>query len=468
MLTRASSPFPRSFKEIIALDDEQRITLATILASGCAAGAYYAKDSNPHAPERFTLQSGYHLYPDEQYAFASELTEQQAEESKALGFGPNHTCTVPVVDRVTGEVKGIYMMKSTDEPGSFELLSQLKDKLGIADFIANYHQDFLAPTSHAQKLGRGSLKHLKEFMAQPTLRLAYYKALDERMMATMDDESRNMQMRHLKGVGMLTEMALDALCPDMDPTNKGIAVELARLHDIGKVQLSSMIFDDGYQAAAQGGAPDSAVNRYGLHRNHNHPVFSTLMLLFHEKDGLGAGLHHQSLLRYSRDDLERQKQKNGLSFSPEEITAIRDERLLPGQVPPLARLLRVCDVAESISGRTDKSMTATVSELYAKSRKMNEIGLPEINPEILVTLLERGVFERYAEARGKPLENPAAGESFAALKQQILSQEQQLAGASGKSMREERVHALLHADPVLYPVEPLKALPSPSFSRAAS
>jgi hypothetical protein len=185
-------------------------------------------------------------------------------------------------------------------------------------------------------------------------------------------------------------------------------------HDDGKNQFPFTSFQD-----SPAGIKDNAqfsVDSAG--RNANHAFLDYPMFSLYPATGRTIGNHHHGHNRYSDEEIK----KKGLSeyvIAPDHVQA--------DHVSTLSRMLRIDDVTDAITARTDKSLMVALQEMAFQSSDFgkNKDGKPKsfkdvadevasggkpsftektmdpntIDRDMLCYMIEHHVFERYGELR---------------------------------------------------------------------
>lgn len=401
------SGLPRSVEELARLSDEQKIMLAAVTASGCDAVAYYAADGNGGYVADQIIQ----LYPPAHY----RATGAQPQFGGTLGAydpGTHRTAEevmshkeyhIPVPlygadGAPTQHIKGVIVLHAPqegfgriqenaddDKKDMHEPVEARLAKLKMAQDIVGEHQDLFGAAGKAKSWDRHNDIKAK---------LAYFRRLIKDSQATMG--AGNDQNAHTEGVAQFMDAMVQNIL-NKDPANPRISNDqaelihdLTELHDIGKSQMSSAFMKPWRHVSSQ------AAKDYFFEENHNHPLFTMLELLLYPTEAKLAASHHHGVFRYGSEEL---KHALGEDFS--KYTILKDN-MRPEEISPLAYLMRIADVAESMTGRGDKSLDEAVKELGEKAEMKD--GKPVVTPgsihaDYLCLAIHSGAFD--ASARNK-------------------------------------------------------------------
>ncbi len=418
---------PDHFDAVLALSPEQKVLLAATLASGCDAGGYYTPGANGN---EFTLNKHIGIYHD--IPFAPTLVYPPAQNT------PYH---IPV--KADGQIKGVIVLHpslvSVDqaEPASCrtaklkmarDIIAEHSDLFGVSGEILQRRQQAHCSLEQKKQFfltlikdmfstftelnpGHGPLTHRPVQAARNT------QELKTALRAVAGVASDSDQYSHVLGVTELFEFAMNKAVNGnphhavMNADQIEMGTLAALLHDVGKTQVPS-------QGMAKRPPQNSGLdNLIMTSRNGSHPYFTAVMLSLYP-EALDAAAHHHGLARYGEEEQKKitaDYQKMHLGVSASDFTVMTGPDIAPNRLPPLTKLLRVADVAESITGRVDKPMHEAIRQLGTVGRADNpkdlfnkvRIGADEkplitpdtVDPDCLCFLLANGVFEAYGEKR---------------------------------------------------------------------
>lgn len=432
---------PRSYEEILALSNEQKIMLSAVVASGCDAVAYYTKN----AQDKYELNKHIDLYNgnstrfDDTIIAAAPRVDGPPRETKAENG--DITYQIPVI---TGDtVKGIIVLHESNVKTMADERDQIayasKAKLKMAQDIVNEHADLfgnldVALKARAEALHR-SLPQKRQFfmtlvkdMFATFLRdsknpvdpqrhrdvaTATTAAELRRALRAHDAASPVDQYSHVIGVTDLMSHTMrkavnaDGKPPVMNDAQIELMELLTLLHDVGKTQIASHLFQPGYQPSNL----DEAGDNY--RRNGNHPLFTLLTLLMYERDALTTAAHHSGIKRYGPEEIHSLQNSPRIRREFNQFTELGENGDIKARdLPALSKLMRIADVTEAITGRADKPLHEAISQLGAigkdgerfKMVRQNQDGSYKVTPDTvdphyLCFMLANGVFEEYGRQR---------------------------------------------------------------------
>lgn len=426
---------PADYRELFKLSAEQKVLISALVASGGDAVAYYTPGEKEG---EFVINQQFDLYQanDTKFAESVQLTSRANTVFPKEGADGVMTHLIPV-RAADGKPKGVVVVHESatkydkEEP---EYCRQAKRKMALD--IVNEHADLFGASGKLllqREEAHRSLEQKQKFFLQlskdmfstltrqiqadpqiqPAVKNA--KTADELKSALRKAENitDSDQYPHVLGVSDLMEHALKkAVNGDGDPAKRVMNDQqvdllelLTLLHDVGKTQMPSQFLKPGADK-------DQDAKEFGTERNGSHPLFSLMTLLNYPQDGLDASLHHHGLRRYGDEDITRMRAKGEVRPEFNRFTELRGADVPPDQVPALARIMRVCDVCEAITGRADIPLHKAVEQLGAigepgdfyKKIRMGADGKPLVNhdsidPDALCFLISNGVFHAYGEQR---------------------------------------------------------------------
>jgi hypothetical protein len=445
---------PRTLAELEALPVQEKLLLAVTTASGSDAVGYYTPDLNG----KLTLSEHIDLYPARKTAFAPGIDAYRPDTfANEAAAAANATYHIPVyvtdaAGKSTGILRGVAVLHAPQ--GDFSRVQSEAEKvtsgdmhepaiirmakLDMASHIMQRHQDMLGGRTQAELARRGMAEARHKTIDE---KLDYFTQLARDMFATFtakpgEQPAQNAavknastpqelisavraasggydstQAAHVLGVAEIMNLAIGAVnkdqpVPIVNAKQAQLIELLTLLHDVGKTQMSSNFLKPWVNADPQS---KDEQERYGLDRNHNHPLFTTVTLLLDQQEGITAGAHHHGLFRYTTQELEEKFGKGEFASH----TILKDN--IPAtELPILSRLMRVADVGESISRKTEQPMDYTLVELARKAGydpetktvKKVEITQGTIDPDCLCFYIDSGVFKAYGEQRNQQGKTP--------------------------------------------------------------
>lgn len=427
------SRLPADYKELFNLSDEQKIMVSALVASGGDAVAYYTPGEKAG---EFVLGKHIDLYQ----ANDTEFSGQIAFNSKANTVFPKEgadgvmTHMIPV-RAPDGQPKGVIVLhesKTLYDAAEPEYCRAAKRKMAMN--IVSEHADLFgvsgALLKQREQVHR-SLDHKREFFL--TLAKDMFSTLTRRIevdpqilpavkaakdadelksaLRKAENATASDQYPHVLGVSDLMEHALkkavngDHAHPVMTAAQVDLLEVLTLLHDVGKTQAPSHFLaphPDG----------DLAAREFEISRNGSHPLFTLMTLLMYPNDALDAATHHNGLHRYGAEEIAELKTKGRVSKDFNGFTELRGGDVPAQELPQLAKIMRVVDVTEAITGRVDIPLHKAVEQLGSigqsgdsrKKIRLGEDGKPVINPDTidpdsLCFLIVNDVFKAYGEQR---------------------------------------------------------------------
>lgn len=396
---------PGRVEDLVRLNDEYKVMLSATTASGCDAAAYYKADDQG----RLIADKIVQMYPPAHYResggrqpqFAGQITGFQSATFSTADQVLAHTeYHIPVYRRDakgdrTNILQGVIVLHAPQEG-----LSKLQDtatnnrqdmhepvatrmaKLRLASFIVGEHEDLFGAAG-------ALLKQREDRHHSISAKLGYFKKLIAESRATLGEG--NDQQSHVDHVAKLMDITMNRLNKDpahplVTPEQAELIHDLTELHDIGKSQMSSAFMRPWQRKI------DDGRETYFMEQNHNHPLFTLLELLLYPTDAKTAASHHHGVFRYGSDEL---KQALGEDF--DRFTILKDN-LKPEEISPLSYLMRICDVAESMTGRGTVTMEQAVQQLADKVQLKDGqpvIGPGTIHPDYLCLMIHNGVFDHF-------------------------------------------------------------------------
>jgi|GEM_PF-3483010 len=397
---------PRTIEELLALSSQQKILLSAATASGCDAVAYYM----PDASGKLTLKEHIDLYPTANTLFDKNITynPETFSTDKNIRNSPVYHIPVPGTNGVIAlhaPQRFLSRVQSEEEAldpsDAHEPVRFRRAKLEMATDIVNEHSDlFSVPKDNWRERTRRE----KEHKTLPK-KLAYFHRLVDDMHKTLGEDG--FQVAHVHGVSDLMLTAIDEavnknqVVPVINQQQRELIAVLTELHDVGKTQLSSSLLR-AWRSSAKQKSKDkkSEEHRYDVSINHNHPLFTLTTLLLYEQDGLTTAAHHHGLFRYTSEELAHAIGEEG--FKQYHILT---DNIPFDKLPPLSRMMRICDVTESMVGRYHKDMDHCLRSMAKQAGydADNHCFRPvvhnanTIDPEMLCFMISSGVFEAYAK-----------------------------------------------------------------------
>ena len=157
---------------------------------------------------------------------------------------------------------------------------------------------------------------------------------------------------------MLAVDSINAQKPVISESQKQMLYDLTVLHDVGKAQTSTNFLNKKWRDKDKKGTPEQErIEHYFMGLNHNHPLFSRLILGAYPEEALVTAAHHHGLLRYSDDKLQK-----GMGEDYQKYKILTDNVGFD-ELPALSKFMRICDVTQSMSGRGDKPLARAIGEL---------------------------------------------------------------------------------------------------------
>lgn len=402
---------PRKLEELLALSDEQKILLSAATASGCDAIAYYT----PDASGTLALKSHIDLYPDSNTAFAPTAaynphtfdTEEHARNNATYHIPVPSTGGLIVLHAPQNAYSRVQNeAEAADQKDAHEQARFRKAKLEMAEHIVRAHEDLFAiePDSWAERFSREAKAEHHKTLPE---KLAYFRTLIEDMKKTLGDES--FQISHFTGVADMMTATVDKAIntPGKDivnPAQRELLNLIAQLHDVGKTQLSSAML----MPWRSGNKGTQEENEYSTSINHNHPLFTLTTMLLYEQEGLETAAHHHGLFRYTDEELKRSIGDKGYQHYH-----ILTDNIPFDKLPPLSKIMRVCDVGEAIMRRSHKSVDETIRIMAEKagydaatnSFKPVTQDANTIAPDYLCFMVANGVFDEFAKNHADSVKN---------------------------------------------------------------
>lgn len=443
--------FPDHYEAIFKLSNEQKIMLAAGVAFGDAVALYKPGNAG------FALDKHIDLYkkkPGEETKFAPILADgKPGRPGEILKRQDEHGTTwrIPVLT-ADNKVKAVVVLheSATDydkaEPEycrqakrrmAQDIVKEYSDLVGASglmerqlesahdrwnkrhDFYMKMVKDMFSTFTRAGDPGKGELMGIDP-QAIADVSLAKDSHALKAGLRKWQKASSSDQYSHILGVSDLMEHTVKEAVnapgadPKMSPEQTERMVLLALLHDVKTQQPSQYL-----RFGAKEFTPEE--REFSTARNGRHPFDNAALLALNMQDALHSGAHHHGFKRYGPEEIASIKSKKTVSENFNDFTMLSENGdVAPNDLPPLVKLLRVCDVTEAITGRVDKPLHEAVrqlgtigeafkpDDLYNKIRKDKE-GKPVINPDTidpdcLCFMIVHGVFDAYGKQRTKEAE----------------------------------------------------------------
>lgn len=421
---------PRSYEGIRAISDEQtKVMLAAVTASGGESIAYYTPDA-----QGFSLERQVELYPDHTSSFAKNInfksgTYATPEMVQQIESGENPEYHIPVLTADKQHIKGILVIKPPlDDLGRVQNAAEAQDakdmhersrirqaKLNMAQYIVDQHADLFGKftkqdfnkhhTIEAKKAYFiGLIKAMFEtFPLEKGVDVDTHQAVQQaKTVDQLHDALREISLKdtgsqasHVLGVSEFMNLGMQAVNEAaaeqgrpqvITEDQRELGILMTILHDVGKTQFAST-FMGGYPDGITQGQKDK-FTEYFTNHNHDHPVLSMVTMLTYPAEAVTAASHHHGLFRHTPQDLydnmkalahdpaqaaldmlrnigDSLAEKQKAVFNHFSVLSA-DGNIRPDELPPLSRMMRVADVAEAISGRASIPLPYALVELEKK------------------------------------------------------------------------------------------------------
>lgn len=425
---------PAHFADLVKLKPEEKLLFAAVSAFGDAA-ALYTPDGK--------LSRQANLYPDHMYpgkkppAFAAALERDDGKDGMVR---------IPVKLTPGGDLLGMIVLHPSDSKYDKEEPQYCRDaKLEMAHHIVAENAHLLGFSGKVAKPPERTAEQRKKyFITLAKDMFATLRRRDERAeakgtrtdpmadaevqnAATADELIKAMrkvepltasdQHPHVLGVSELFEQIIDKSVnekdkpPVIDKEHRERLMLGALVHDLAKTQLPSQYFDSQQPKLTK--QELQARDEFGHSRNGNHALLTYMMLSPSDAwDAAVIAPHHHGLRRYGPQEIQDLKTGGKVSTQFNDFTLLTGSDIAPEKLPQLAKLLRVADVAEAISGRVNISWHKTVKQLGgvwdAKENPFNKIkegdGKPvidpdSIDPDALCFVIAAGALRGYGDKR---------------------------------------------------------------------
>ena len=295
---------PRTLAEVDALDETQKTLIAAATASGCEAVAYYQRA----ADGSLELKAHIDLYPTKTTEFPPTASEQVPGDDAiragaafpiALKNGLNETQGLIVLQPPrTGWGRVQSAQEEAGGEDFHEPLATRKAKYEMAAHIAQHGKDtLLAGDQGFSRAAGGKPTSFRD-------KQEYFKTLREDFINILGAEGK--QAKHVTGVSDLMMLATDVINDDkpiIGEAQKAMLRDITVLHDVGKLQMSIPFLNQEWRKGATDPEEEKA-DRYGMGQNHNHPLFTRLILGAYPDEALVTAAHHHGLLRYTDKELQ--------------------------------------------------------------------------------------------------------------------------------------------------------------------
>lgn len=401
---RPITHLPRTIKDLLALSDEQKLLLAVVTASGCDAVAYYKRDG----AGKLALDKHIDLYPAQNTEFPSHVnfeshsyaTDDKLRESAYYHLAVPQTGGVVVLHAPTYSYSRVQSAEeATDRHDLHEPAAIRRAKLDMAAYILDSHSDLLKipGESHGERILRQ--KHNRNHDLLPE-KIEYFQNLIDHMERTLGTGS--IQVPHYHGVSEMMMNAVDMAVnqpgqkPRIDAHQRELLRLATQLHDVGKTQLATPMLMPWHDNP-NFNTPSEI--EYSRSINHNHPLFTMLMLMFYREEAVEMAAHHVGLFRYTDKTL-----KMILGDKADDFQLLKDNFSF-ADLSPVSRMLRVCDVAEAHMCRGNHSLSNTMLSLAKRAGYHKDSNTVQavssdaeyIDPEMFCMMLDSGVFEAFAK-----------------------------------------------------------------------